>query len=139
MRVKWRRRRKPAPAEPRPTDLSEAREGARYYALCGDNMWGMSITWQHKPGEHPADTEDTGTYASIIGWLPQPRPEPGDVIVAPMRGGAGEWIVQSVSRIANVDDGFTAELRGVVGYLEPAPQFKSALELLKTDQRSEYV
>lgn len=137
--MRWPWRRKPAPAEPRSTDLSEPREGARYYALCGDNIWGMSITWAHKPGEHPADTEDTGTYASIIGWLPHPMPERGDVIVAPMKGGAGEWIVQSVERMANVDDGFTAELRGVVGYMTPQPRFKSAMELLKADHRSEYV
>lgn len=135
----WLRRLGGRPAQPpQPEDLREPREGARTYVLCGDNMWGCSILWQFKPGEVPGHEGD-GTYGRVCGWLSHPMPERGDVIVARMGGGAGRWVVQSVERQRNPGDMFLADVRGVIGYLDPPPEFKRATELLEPAQRGEFV
>jgi hypothetical protein len=131
-----RRFRAPTEGEARKGDLTTPREDARTYVLCGDNVWGCSITWTHRPGEHPKHPGD-GTFATAHGWLPNPLPERGDVLVAPMGGGAGRFVVQSVERWGGVDDAFTAELRGVIDYLDPPPKFESARELLQPSPRSD--
>lgn len=129
-----RRRR---PFDPFPSETIDPREGAREYVLCGDNLWGCSITWSCKPGEFHQHKGDE-TFASMVGWLPSPLPEPGDIILAPMKGGWGRWIVQSVERSRNVNDMFFAYARGCLGY-EEGVVGKVATERLESHQQSEYV
>lgn len=137
MRWPWQKR-AAGPGEPRKDDLTAPREDHRTYVLCGDNLWGCSITWSYEPGEVPGHVGDQ-TYARIHGWLPHPRPERGDVVVARMHGGAGRWVVQSVEGARGVDDMFFADLRGVIDYLDDEPEFKRATELLAPHHRSEFV
>jgi hypothetical protein len=129
----WPWKRAPA-SEPERVD---PREDAREYVLCGDNLWGCSITWSTRPGEL-RDHKGDSTYASVVGWLPNPIPEPGDVILAPMTRGWGRWVVQKVERAQGVHDMFFADVRGCLGYEENV-EGKVATERLKSHQQSEYV
>jgi hypothetical protein len=126
----WRRRN----AEPERID---PRDDAREYVLCGDNLWGCSITWSAKPGEVPGHEGDT-TYARVVGWLPDPLPQPGDIILARMTWDWGRWVVQGVERTVNVTDMFFADVRGCLGY-EESVIGKVATERLKSHQQSGYV